>query len=122
MRGAKEYRGLKPMTQYMEQTVLTRAELGDNDAVSALLSLRNDPIAKATKLCALLSRSADQLNLVNLRRLSFLRDAIIPGEGFVSGTAIRSLARQELKKRGAWRMRDRLQGIIFDFTYSDAEE
>jgi hypothetical protein len=104
-----------------EQTPLARALLDANHYVGSLLRVRDNSIANASNLCALLSTCGDQLNLTNLRVLSFLRDMIIPREGSVCCSVIRSLAREELRRRGAWRMKDRLHAIIFGCWYSNAE-
>jgi hypothetical protein len=66
-----------------EQTLLARARLDANYYVGSLLRVPDNSIANASNLCALRSSCADQLNLTNLRGLSFRWDTIIPREGSV---------------------------------------
>lgn len=103
------------------QISVAQARPGDNGFVSALLSRRYSPIETACTLVAALSSCSGQLSVTELESLSFLRDMNIRTGGSVSCTVIRSLARAELKRRGAWRKRDRLHAILFGCWYSDAE-
>jgi hypothetical protein len=94
-----------------EQALMARARLGDDHAVGLLLSLRYNLVATAIALQAAVGCYSSQLSVTNLRGLSFLRDMILPEQGSVSCSEIRSLARAEMKTRGEWKMRDRLHAI-----------
>jgi hypothetical protein len=82
-RHGENHQQTRIVLEYMEQTLVARAELGDNHSVSWLLTLRNHSITIASSLAAVISARPDQLNLANLRGLSLLRDNVIPGGGFV---------------------------------------
>lgn len=96
-----------------DDVVIAFARQGDNGSVERLLRLRTNPIAKVIAFGDALTCFSGQLSLTNLRSLSFLRDMIVPNEGLVAGSEIRAAARAELKRRGAWGMRDRLHTITF---------
>ena len=72
----------------------------------------NDPVAVASRLVALLCLSGDRLSVEDLRVLAFVENMSVQNRLFpkhrdtVDCTEIRSLAREELIRRGKWRVVD----------------
>jgi hypothetical protein len=106
-----------------EKTLTARAAEGDNGSVSALLTLRYSPISTASAFAGALGLRPGELNIANLRGLSFLRDMVATAaySGSACGTVvceeIRTLARSELKRRRAWRIRDQIRLVIFEMLF-----
>lgn len=75
--------------------------------------MASDQITTVTGLMDELYSASSKFSIADLRHLSFLRDQKLPGAGIVSCSAVRSLARDELKRRGAWRVKDSLLAAVF---------